>query len=78
MVVARRWCPFFKSNLTLILCLSRFYIVEYLFPLVSAGFEDVQHVPSEITKVVSSKVTEGGEYICFRELRETRSSVIIW
>ncbi|XP_016124012.1 C2 domain-containing protein 3 [Sinocyclocheilus grahami] len=36
-----------------------FYIVEYLFPLVSAGFEDVQCVPSEITKVVSSKVTEG-------------------
>ncbi|KAK2881256.1 hypothetical protein Q8A67_018524 [Cirrhinus molitorella] len=36
-----------------------FYIVEYLFPLVSAGFEDVQHVPSEITKVVSSKVTDG-------------------
>ncbi|XP_073673794.1 C2 domain-containing protein 3 [Garra rufa] len=36
-----------------------FYIVEYLFPLVSAGYEDVQHVPSEITKVVSSKVTDG-------------------
>ncbi|XP_052473084.1 C2 domain-containing protein 3-like [Carassius gibelio] len=36
-----------------------FYIVEYLFPLVSAGNEDVRHVPSEITKVVSGKVTEG-------------------
>ncbi|XP_050985024.1 LOW QUALITY PROTEIN: C2 domain-containing protein 3 [Labeo rohita] len=36
-----------------------FYIVEYLFPLVSAGYEDVQRVPSEITKVVSSKVTDG-------------------
>ncbi len=77
MVVAR-CCPFFKSNLTLILCLSSFYIIEYLFPLVSAGFEDAQRVPSEITKVVSSKVTEGGEYICFRELRENRNSVIIW
>ncbi|ROL49948.1 C2 domain-containing protein 3 [Anabarilius grahami] len=36
-----------------------FYIVEFLFPLVSAGHEDVQRVPSEITKVVSSKVLEG-------------------
>ncbi|XP_059370695.1 C2 domain-containing protein 3 [Carassius carassius] len=58
-----------------------FYIIEYLFPLVSAGFEDVQRVPSEITKAVSSKVTEG--VVMFQHqglfpVRFSRSSVKQW
>ncbi|XP_026138444.1 C2 domain-containing protein 3-like [Carassius auratus] len=58
-----------------------FYIIEYLFPLVSAGFEDVQLVPSEITKAVSSKVTEG--VVMFQHqglfpVRFSRSSVKQW
>ncbi|XP_016432125.1 C2 domain-containing protein 3-like [Sinocyclocheilus rhinocerous] len=58
-----------------------FYIVEYLFPLVSAGFEDVQRVPSEITKVVSSKVTEGVVMFQHQSLfpvRFSRSSIKQW
>uniref|UniRef100_A0A671SKS9 C2 domain-containing protein 3-like n=1 Tax=Sinocyclocheilus anshuiensis TaxID=1608454 RepID=A0A671SKS9_9TELE len=58
-----------------------FYIVEYLFPLVSAGYEDVQHVPSEITKVVSSKVTEGAltfQHLSMFPVRFSRSSIKQW
>ncbi|KAK9961888.1 hypothetical protein ABG768_007286 [Culter alburnus] len=58
-----------------------FYIVEYLFPLVSAGHEDVQRVPSEITKVVSSKVIDG--VVTFQHeslfpVRFSRSSIKQW
>ncbi|XP_051963603.1 C2 domain-containing protein 3-like [Xyrauchen texanus] len=35
------------------------YIVEYLFPLVSTEYDDVSLVPSEFTKVISSKTVEG-------------------
>ncbi|XP_039527002.1 C2 domain-containing protein 3 isoform X2 [Pimephales promelas] len=58
-----------------------FYIVEYLFPLVSAGYEDVQQVPSEITKAVSSKVIEGVVTFQHQSLfpvRFSRSSIKQW
>lgn len=58
-----------------------FYIVEYLFPLVSAGYEDVQRVPSEITKVVSSKVIDGVVTFQHQSLfpvRFSRSSIKQW
>ncbi|XP_051521730.1 C2 domain-containing protein 3-like isoform X2 [Myxocyprinus asiaticus] len=35
------------------------YIVEYLFPLVSTEYDDVSLMPSEFTKVISSKIVEG-------------------
>nr|XP_001337534.5 C2 domain-containing protein 3 [Danio rerio] len=58
-----------------------FYIVEYLFPLLSAGYESVQQVPSEITKVVSSKVTDGAVSFQHQSLfpvKFSRSSIKQW
>ncbi|KAI7800624.1 C2 domain-containing protein 3 isoform X2 [Triplophysa rosa] len=57
------------------------YIVEVLFPLVSTGCDDVQLVPSEISKAVSSKVIEGAVMFQHQSLfpvRFSRSSIKQW
>lgn len=57
---------FTQTNISLY-PVSSSYFVEYHFPLPSAINAAGKSVPEEVTRVVSSKVVGGGEWVFFQE-----------